>query len=175
MEYDRSWTVTLQNVTTTVYSDGTTKVDKGPERQVPYNQTLDAADNVTTQDMSENITYTVEEQNDPTTVVTRGETKIVHEHVDRVDIIDQTDGSKKHDTVRTTTTTKTTPVTTTLTYPKVSIYTYADGHSFTHDATDEIVPTTVDDVVVEVTEAVVETTFEHFVKSESITNEVITM
>ena len=65
------------------------------------------------------------------------------------EIIDQADGSKKHDTVRTTTTTKTTPVTTTLTYPKVSIYTYADGHSFTHDATDEIVPTTVDDVVVE--------------------------
>jgi len=174
MEYDRSWTVTLQNVTTTVYSDGTTKVDKSPERQIPYNQTLDAADNVTTQDMSQNITYTVEEQNDPTTVVTRGETKIVHEHVDRVDIIDQADGSKKHDTVRTTTTTKTTPVTTTLTYPKVSIYTYADGHSFTHDATDEIVPTTVDDVVVEVTDAVVESTFEHFVKSESITNEVIT-
>lgn len=174
MEYDRSWTVTLQNVTTTVYSNGTTNVVKGDERQVPYNQTLAAADAVTTQDMSENITYTVEEQNDPTTVVTRGETKIVHEHVDRVDTVNQEDGSKLHNTVRTTTTTKTTPVTTTLTYPKVSVYTYADGHSFTHDATDEIVPTIVDDVVVEVTEAIVESNTEHFVKSESITNEVVT-
>jgi len=174
MEYDRSWTVTLQNVTTYVYSDGTTKEEKGALREVPYVQTLAAADIVTTQDMSQNITYTVEEQNDPTTTVTRGETVVVNEYVDRVETVTQEDGSKVHNTIRTTTTTSTTPVTTTLTYPKISVYTYEDGHSFTWDQTDEVVSTVEDEVVVNTSEATVESTTEHVVASETVTNEVIT-
>jgi len=174
MEYDRSWTVTLQNVTTYVYSDGSTKTERSEIREVPYTQTLSAADIVTTQDMSQNIAYTVEEQNDPTTTVTRGETVVVNEYVDRVETATQEDGSKVHNTIRTTTTTSTTPVTTTLTYPKISVYTYTDGHSFTHDATDEVVSSTEDEVVVNTSEATVESTTEHVVASETVTNEVIT-
>ena len=174
MEYDRSWTVTLQNVTTYVYSDGSTKTERGEIREVPYTQTLSAADIVTTQDMSQNIAYTVEEQNDPTTTITRGGPVVVNEYADRVDTITQEDSSKVHNTIRTTTTTSTTPVTTTLTYPKISVYTYTDGHSFTHDATDEVVSSTEDEVVVNTSEATVESTTEHVVASETVTNEVIT-
>ena len=174
MEYDRSWTVVLQNVTTYVYSDGSTKTERGEIREVPYAQTLSAADIVTTQDMSQNITYTIEEQNDPTTTVTRGGTVVVNEYADRVETVTQEDGSKVHNTIRTTTTTSTTPVTTTLTYPKISVYTYTDGHSFTHDATDEVVSSTEDEVVVNTSEATVESTTEHVVTSETVTNEVIT-
>lgn len=174
MEYDRTWTVETQNVTTTVFSDGTTSEERGVVRKIPYQQTYDAAPRVTTEEISSVIGYTSEEQNTPTVVVTRGTTAVENVYEDRLVQETQADNSILHKTFRKTTTTSTTPVTTTTTYPKVTVYTYEDGHSFTHDATDEVVSETVDDVVVTENEELVETTIEHVVANETITNEVIT-
>ena len=174
MIYDRTWTVTLQNITNYVFSDGTTKQEKGAIREVPNTQTLDAADVVTDLAKTSNITYTVEDQNTPVTVVTRGETAVGNVYEDRIETVTQDDNSKLHNTIRKTTKTSTTPVTTTLTYPKIKVYTYSDGHTFTWDDTDQVDATTVDEVIVDVSEAIIEATTEHVVANENITNEVIT-
>ena len=174
MIYDRTWTVTLQNITNYVFSDGTTKQEKGAIREVPNTQTLDAADVVTVLAKTSNITYTVEDQNTPVTVVTRGETAVGNVYEDRIETVTQDDNSKLHNTIRKTTKTSTTPVTTTLTYPKIKVYTYSDGHTFTWDDTDQVDATTVDEVIVDVSEAIIEATTEHVVANENITNEVIT-
>ena len=174
MIYDRTWTVTLQNITNYVFSDGTTKQEKGAIREVPNTQTLDAADAVIDLAKTSNITYTVEDQNTPVTVVTRGETAVGNVYEDRIETITQDDTSKLHNNIRKTTKTSTTPVTTTLTYPKIKVYTYSDGHTFTWDDTDQVDATTVDEVIVDVSEAITEATTEHVVANENITNEVIT-
>ena len=174
MEYDRTWTITVQNITTTVFSDGTTSVVNGDKRDIVNKQTFDAAPQVTKEQLSSVIGYTVTEQNDPTTVVTRGETVVTNVYEDRNVDETQADGSILHKTIRKTTTTKTTPITTTKTYPKISVYNYADGHSFTNDATDEIVSTVEEEKIVEVSEDVVSSTTEHVVKQETVTNEVVT-
>ena len=175
MEYDRTWTVKVQNVTTTVFSDGSTSEDRGEIREVVHKQTFDAAAQVTTEEMSATIGYTADVQNDPVVVVTRGETTVEHVYDDRAEQETLSDGSILHKTVRKTTTTNTTPVTTTTTYPKVTVYTYEDGHVYTHDDTDEVTSNTEDEVIVDITDnEVVETTTEHVVASETTTNEVIT-
>lgn len=174
MVYDRSWSVTLQNVTTYVYSDGTTKTEKGAERVVPYKVTLEASPQVNKESLSKNIAYSVKENNDPVITVTRGTAIIQNVYEDRVENITQSDGSILHNTIRKTTTTTTTPVTTTKTYPKISVYTYEDGHSFTNDATDEVVSSVENEVVVTTNESTINSTTEHVVANETTTNEVIT-
>ena len=174
MHYDRTWTVSLQNITNYVFSDGTTKQEKGAVREIPNKQTLDIADVVNNVAKTSNITYTVDDQNTPVTVVTRGETAVGNVYEDRIETITQADTSKLHNTIRKTTKTSTTPVTTTLTYPKIKVYTYTDGHAFTWDDTDQIDATTVDEVIVDVSEAITQATTEHVVANENITNEVIT-
>ena len=152
MVYDRSWSVTLQNVTTSVFSDGTTKTENGAEREVPYKVTLDASPQVSTESLSKTIAYSVKENNDPVITVTRGSASVENVYEDRVEKVTQSDGSILHNTIRKTTTTTTTPVTTTKTYPKISVYTYEDGHSFTHDATDEVISSVENEVVVTTSE-----------------------
>jgi len=175
MEYDRTFTLKVQNVTTTVFSDGSTKEDKGAIREVVNQQTFDAAPQVSTEEMSSTISYTTDLQNEATVVVARGETKTESVFEDRATQEVQPDTSILHKTLRKTTVTKTTPITTTTTYPKVTVYTYADGHVYTHDDTDQVDAVTEDEVIVEVADnEVVETTTEHVVTSETVTNEVIT-
>ena len=173
-EYDRTWTIETQDVTTTVFSDGTSKVTKGAVKTVPYKQTLPITPVVTAEDMTSNITYTTEVKNTPVVVVTRGTDVVVAENVDRIETSTQAGGSLLHTTIRKTTTTTTTPVTTTTTYPNITVYTYADGHVLTDDKTDTVVNETVDDVVVQVAEAEVAATTEHVVATETTTNEVVT-
>jgi len=174
MVYDRSWSVTLQNVTTSVFSDGTTKTENGAEREVPYKVTLDASPQVSTESLSKTIAYSVKENNDPAITVTRGSASVENVYEDRVEKVTQSDGSILHNTIRKTTTTTTTPVTTTKTYPKISVYTYEDGHSFTHDATDEVISSVENEVVVTTSESTSNSTTEHVVTKETTTNEIIT-
>jgi len=174
MEYDRTFTLKVQNVTTTVFSDGTVQEEKGDVRSIVNKQTFDALAQVSTEEMSNNITWTTDVQNTPTVVVTRGSDTVVNVFTDRLVEEVQGDTSILHKTFRNTNTTTTTPVTTTTTYPKVTVYTYADGHSFTDDATDDVVVEVVDDVVVTDNEVLHTTSTEHVVANEVITNEVIT-
>ena len=174
MEYDRTFTLKVQNVTTTVFSDGTMKTDKGAIRSVENKQTFDAKAQVSTEEMSNNITFTTDVQNTPTIVVTRGSDTVENVYVDRLVAEEQADTSILHKTFRKTTVTTTTPVTTTTTYPKITVYTYADGHTFTDDATDEVVTEVVDDIVVTENEELHTSSTEHVVANEVITNEVIT-
>ena len=174
MEYDRTFTLKVQNVTTTVFSDGTVNVEQGDIRSIVNKQTFDALAQVSTEEMSSNITFTSDVQNTPTIVVTRGSDTVENVFTDRLVEELQGDTSILHKTFRKTTTTTTTPVTTTTTYPKVTVYTYADGHSFTDDATDEVVSEVVDDVVVTENEDLHTSSTEHVVANEVITNEVVT-
>jgi hypothetical protein len=174
MEYDRTFTLKVQNVTTTVFSDGTMKTDKGAIRSVENKQTFDAKAQVSSEEMSNNITFTTDVQNTPTIVVTRGSDTVENVYVDRLVAEEQADTSILHKTFRKTTVTTTTPVTTTTTYPKITVYTYADGHTFTDDATDEVVTEVVDDIVVTENEELHTSSTEHVVANEVITNEVIT-
>jgi len=174
MEYDRTFTLKVQNVTTTVFSDGTVNVEQGDIRSIVNKQTFDALAQVSTEEMSSNITFTTDVQNTPAIVVTRGSDTVENVFTDRLVEELQGDTSILHKTFRKTTTTTTTPVTTTTTYPKVTVYTYADGHSFTDDATDEVVSEVVDDVVVTENEDLHTSSTEHVVANEVITNEVVT-
>jgi len=105
--------------------------------------------------------------------VTNGEPVIVVENTDRVETSTQSDGSILNTTIRRSVTTTTTPVTTVITYPRVSVYTYEDGHTFTWDQPDEVSSSTEETVEVAVNETVIETTTEHVVASQTTTNEVV--
>jgi hypothetical protein len=175
MEYDRTFTLMVQNVTTTVFSDGSTKEDRGEIREVVNKQTFDAAPQVSTEELYSTFNYISDVKNEPTVIVTRGETATETEYEDRTIQEVQTDKSILHRTLRKTTITKTTPVTTTTTYPNITIYSYSDGHTYTHDDTDQVETETVNEVNVEVADnELIETTTEHVVASETVTNEVIT-
>ena len=171
---DQFITIGTRPETTIIYSNGKKVINIGSVVQRTTKKTIKLKPKITSVEIQTVVPYTTKEKNAPRTVVINGEPTTTKVYKDYVKTEVQGNGSKLHKTFTKTTTTKTTPITTKLIYPKITLYTYEDGHSFTLDEIDEVTTSTKDKIEVSVNESLKSSSAEHIIKSESTTNEVIT-